>query len=299
MSKIPSVRADTSTGLTASLVSIAVNLVLAVLKLVCGILGNAPSLISDAAHSASDLASTVVLLIGLRLSMKTPDEKHPFGHERFECLASILLSGILLVTGISIGVTSANCILLGTYLTVSPPKPIAVIVAILSILLKLGLSRYMRREARRSNSTALRAESLHQISDALASLGALVGIILSIRGLPLFEPLASILIAGFLINAAISIFKEASWGVLDRSAGAEIEQQLLTAIEELDSTISVSRISTRLFGARIYAQIELMLDGSLSLSECDRVVSEARKRIRSAVPAVKDCTVTLVSKRGS
>lgn len=290
-------RKEKSSGLTASFVCIAVNLFLFVLKLVAGILGNAPSLVSDAAHSASDLASTVVLLIGLRLSMKSPDEKHPYGHERFECLASILLSGILLVTGISIGLSALRSILSGAYLSVASPEIIAVAVATVSIALKLALSRYMQKEAKKTNSTALRADALHQISDALASLGALTGIVLSIIGFPLFEPLASILIAGFLINATVSIFKEASLGILDRSAGAEIEQQLRTAIDALDGTVSVSKISTRLFGSRIYAEIELTLDGALSLSECDRIASEVRQRLLDSLPELKGCTVTPVSKR--
>ena len=136
MQKNPSVRSDIRSGLTVSLVCFAVNLTLAILKLVCGILGNAPSLVSDAAHSASDLFSTSVLLIGLRLSAKAPDEKHPYGHERFECLASIMLSGILLVTGFAIGITAARSILSGVYLTVTPPRAIAVVVAIVSI--KIG-----------------------------------------------------------------------------------------------------------------------------------------------------------------
>ena len=291
MQKNPSVRSDIRSGLTVSLVSFAVNLTLAILKLVCGILGNAPSLVSDAAHSASDLFSTSVLLIGLRLSAKAPDEKHPYGHERFECLASIMLSGILLVTGFAIGITAARSILSGVYLTVTPPRAIAVAVAIVSIIGKLSLSRYMRKKAKSISSTALRAESLHQISDALASLFALVGIILSIIGLPLFEPLASILIAGFLINASIGIFREASEGILDRSAGSEIEELLITAIEELDSTVSVSKIATRLFGSRIYAEIELSLDESLSLAECEKLVSRMKAEILVTLPELKGCTV--------
>ena len=285
-------RARTPAGLTASLLCIAVNLSLFALKLVAGLLGNAPSLVSDAVHSLSDLLSTGVLLVGLRLSLRAPDKKHPYGHERFECLASLVLSGILLVTGISIGVSALRSILSGAYASVVPPRVVAAVVAAVSIGAKLALALYMRRTARKTRSSALRAEATHQISDALASLGALLGILLSILGLPLFEPLASILIAGFLVNAAVGIFREAAGGVLDCSAGDELEARITEALCALPPYVAVTAVTTRRFSSRVYAEVALTLDGDLPLAECDAIASAARESLLGAVHELKDCVVT-------
>ncbi len=290
MSSCAQTRKKPPSHLAAPLVSIAVNLCLFILKLVAGLLGSAPSLVSDAVHSLSDLLSTVVLLIGLRLSVMPPDKKHPYGHERFESLASLVLSGILFVTGLSIGLSALRTVLSGAYLTVEAPSIFTVTVAAISIGAKLALSFYMQTSAQKLRSTALRADALHQISDALASLGALVGIVLSILGFPLLEPLASVLIAGFLVCAAVTIFREAASGILDHSADDATEQCIRTALEETGCT--VLSVTTRRFSSRVYAEITLLLDGSYSLSECDGIVSDARERLLASVPTLKGCAVT-------
>lgn len=292
-------RARTPTGVSASVASIVTNLVLAAVKLLCGILCSAPSLVSDAAHSAADLFSTLILLVGLRLSERSPDKAHPYGHERFECLASILLSGVLLMTGLTIGVSAVRGVLSRAYLDTSPPETAAAVVAFLSVAVKLALSRYMSAVAKRIRSTSLRAEALHQISDALASLAALLGIVMALLGFGVFELLASIVIAGFLLHAAYSIFREAAMQLIDRSAGEEIEAQIYDAVKSVDGVVSVEKLYTRLFGSRIYVEAELMLDASLTLSECTPIVLRARECILSSLPDVKGCTVTVVPKNGA
>lgn len=281
-------------GTAASLVSIAVNFLLAIIKLSCGILCASGALISDAIHSTADLSGTVIVLIGLRLSERSPDKHHPYGHERFECLASILLSGILAVTGVLIGRNALIGILSGAYLLSAPPGTAAAAVAALSIAAKLALSRYMSGIARRIRSTALRADAIHQITDALASLGALCGIVLSLFGFGVFEPLASLLIALFLMKAALGIFRESASRLIDRAADDETEACLRSAMTRVEGVVSVEQLRTRLFGTRIYVEAALVLDASLTLSECAPILTRARESILSASPEVKGCTVTVL-----
>lgn len=281
-------------GLSAPILCIVTNLVLATIKLLCGILCGAPALVSDAAHSAADLCSTVILLVGLRVSARSPDKSHPYGHERFECLASILLSGVLLITGLAIGVSAVQDILSRAYLSTSPPRVVAAVVAFLSVAVKLALSHYMSTTARRIRSTALRAEALHQLSDALASLAALIGIVMALLGFGLFELLASVVIACFLLHAAYSIFREAAMQLIDRSADEETEKRLYAAASSVEGVVSVEKLYTRLFGSRIYVEAELMLEASLTLSECTPIVLRARERMLDSLPDVKGCTVTVV-----
>ena len=290
------IRASTSASpwLSASLVSICTNLMLAAVKLVCGILCAAPALVSDAIHSTADLLSTVIVLVGLRMSARSPDKSHPYGHERFECLASILLSGILLATGLAIGFSAVRAICTGTYRDAAPPERVAAVVACFSIAVKLALSGYMRGVAKRTRSTALRAESLHQISDAFASLGTLLGIVMALLGFVIFERLASVLIACFLLHAAVSIFRESAVRLVDHSAGDETEARLRAAVLGIDGVVAVERLYTRLFGSRIYVEAELTLDASLTLSDCTLIVTTAKERLLCALPEIKGCTVTVV-----
>ena len=119
-----------------SLVSIIVNLLLSVFKLMAGIIAKSGAMVSDAVHSASDVFSTIVVLIGIRVSSKDADEEHPYGHERMECVAAILLATILLLTGLSIGYSALRTILSGNYADLEIPGILALIAAIVSIVVK-------------------------------------------------------------------------------------------------------------------------------------------------------------------
>ena len=286
------IRAAGSPEVTASVVSLTTNLLLAAVKFICGIFCAAPALIADGIHSAADLFSTVIVLIGIRLASSPPDERHPYGHERFECIASILLSGILLAAGLGIGYGGISDIVSGAYRSAAPPLAAAIWVSLLSIGAKLALFRYMQVTARKTHSTVLRADALHQISDALASLSALIGIVAALWGFPVFDPIASVCISLFLVRAAVEIFLEASAGLIDRSAEPSVEEGIRHAMEE-NYGIVPGKLRTRLFGTRIYVEIELLLDPSYTLLECHRIASTVSNGILSSDPRLKGCIISV------
>lgn len=277
----------------ASLVALITNILLTAIKLICGILCTAPALIADAVHSAADLGSTLIVLAGLRLASKAPDKEHPYGHDRFECIASILLSGILLTAGIGIGYRGVCDILTGAFLAASPPMPAAIFAAALSVTCKLLLFRYMKRVAAETHSTILCADALHQLSDAFASFGALCGIVASMLAFPIFDPLASIVIALFLLRSAVSIFLEAAARLIDRSADEKTEEALRIAASEEGGLIEVRSLRTRLFGAHICVEAEILLDASLTVAECMPIICGVKNRILHANDRVKSCTIVV------
>ena len=184
-----------------SKLSIAVNLLLSAGKLAAGLLAHSGAMISDAVHSASDVFSTFVVIIGVKLSAKDSDREHPYGHERMECVAAVILSGILLATGLIIGWEGVQKILPG-HGELTPPGVLAAVAALVSIVVKELLFRYVRHHARRLDSTALMAEAWHHRSDALSSIGALAGILGARAGFPILDPLASVVICVFTSAAA-------------------------------------------------------------------------------------------------
>ncbi len=189
-------------AMRVSAVSIIANFALTVFKLSAGILAHSGAIISDAIHSASDVFSTVVVIIGIRISRKESDKNHPYGHERLECVAAIVLATILAFTGLGIGYSALRQIAGGDYANLTVPGRLALVAAAVSILVKEAMYQYTRINARRIDSGALMADAWHHRSDALSSVGALIGIGGARLGFPILDPVASVVICVFIEKAA-------------------------------------------------------------------------------------------------
>ena len=163
-------------------VGIVGNVLLSAFKLFAGIFGHSSAMVSDAVHSLSDVFATLIAFIGRRFSEKPADREHPYGHERFECIASVILGAILIATGVKIGLGCLETILDGSYLTAARPGWIALIAALVSIAVKESMFWYTLHQAKRIRSSAFRADAWHHRSDALSSIGALVGILFARLG---------------------------------------------------------------------------------------------------------------------
>ncbi len=272
-------------ALRVSLVSILVNLLLTAAKLAAGLLARSGAMVSDAVHSASDVCSTLVVMVGVRLSAKASDREHPYGHERLECVAAILLSVFLLLTGLFIGWRGVVSIA-GGAVPAAPGLP-ALGAAILSIAVKEAMFWYTRRRARQTDSDALMADAWHHRSDALSSVGALLGIAGARLGFPILDPLASVVICIFIGKAAADIFLDAVNKMIDRSCSEETEQAIRACVLAHGDVSGVDLLLTREFGSRIYAELEISVDGDLSLRQAHAVAERVHNDVEAAFPKVK------------
>ncbi len=175
------------TAMRVSAVSIAANVLLSAVKLAAGLLAHSGAMVSDAVHSASDVFSTLVVMAGVKLSAKESDREHPYGHERMECVAAILLSVILLATGLFIGYNGLRKIIGADAAALETPGALALAAALLSIAVKEAMFWYTRHYARQIDSGALMADAWHHRSDALSSVGALLGIGGARLGFPVLD----------------------------------------------------------------------------------------------------------------
>ena len=273
-----------------SLVSIIGNAVLTVFKLLAGILAHSGAMISDAVHSASDIFSSVIVIIGVKLAAKESDKNHPYGHERFECVAAIVLAVILLVTGLFIGHTAFEKITAPTSVA-SVPGVLALIAAIISIAMKEAMYWYTRFYAKRYDSGALMADAWHHRSDALSSVGALFGIIAARMGFPIFDSIASLVICLFIGKAAYDIFNDAIAKMVDRSCSAELEQAISDCAAGQTDVLGVDLIQTRVFGNKIYVDIEISADGTKTLQEGHQIAQNVHDAIEETFPNVKHIMV--------
>ena len=272
-----------------SVISMATNVILTVAKFAAGVVAHSGAMISDAVHSASDIFSGLIVLIGVRISSKAPDDKHPYGHERFECVAALLLSGILALVGGTIGVNAVKDIIGGR--VQEAPGILALVAAVVSIVTKETLFWYTRGYAKKYRSTALHAEAWHQRSDALSSIGALIGIAGARMGVPVMEPVASLIIALFILRVAVRIFRDAIDQMVDHSASEETEAAFRETAMEQPGVQGVELLRTRMFGNRVYVDLEIAADPGLSLAAAHEIAERVHDAIEQTYPDVKHIMV--------
>lgn len=274
-----------------SAVSIVGNLILSLLKLLAGVIAHSNAMISDAIHSASDVFSTVVVIIGIRLSSKESDKEHPYGHERLECVAAIILAMVLFITGLGIGFTAFNNIISGNYASLTVPGVLALVAAVVSILTKEAMYWYTRFYAKKIDSSALLADAWHHRSDALSSVGALIGIGGARLGFPIMDSIASLVIFVFIAKAAYDIFRDAVDKVVDHSCDEETEKKIYECVMKNEEVLGIDLLQTRIFGNKIYVDVEIQADGSYTLREAHEIAERLHNDIEHTFPKVKHIMV--------
>ncbi|MBQ3123846.1 MAG: cation transporter [Clostridia bacterium] len=272
-----------------SIVTIIINILLSLLKFFIGVWGRSQALISDAVHSASDVASTVAVMFGINLSAKKSDSAHPYGHERIECIFSIILAMLLFITGIGIGITAVKTIVSGAEIEI--PSRIALGAAVVSIAVKEWMYHYTKHAAHKINSSALLADAWHHRSDALSSVGSLIGIGGALIGFPICEPIASFVICIFIAKAAVDIFMDAVNRLVDRSCTDEETEKIRECIMEIEGVRRIDKLMTRRFGSKIYVDLEIAEDAQMSLLEAHKIAERVHDNIEEKIPEVKHCMI--------
>lgn len=278
------------TAYKVSLVSIIGNIILSVFKMAAGIIAHSEAMISDSVHSASDVLSSIIVMIGVKISSKDSDKEHPYGHERFECVAAIVLAVILLISGLFIGYTAFGQIISGSEKIVIPGVA-ALAAAVVSIISKEAMYWYTRYHAKKIDSGALMADAWHHRSDALSSAGALIGIAGARMGYPVLEKIASIVICLFIIKAAYDIFMDAVKKMVDQSCSEEFETQLISCACEQEGVIKVDTVHTRIFGNKIYVDIIICADSQLTLAQSHEIAQHVHDSIEEKFANIKHVMV--------
>lgn len=274
-----------------SFVTIIGNILLSVMKLIVGFIAHSNAMISDAIHSASDVFSTFVVIIGIKLASKKADKEHPYGHERLECVAAIVLSMVLFITGFGIGTAALKNITSGDYNNIAVPGILALVAAIVSIVSKEAMYWYTRYNAKRIDSSALMADAWHHRSDAFSSIGALIGIAGARLGFPIMDSIASLIIFVFIIKAAYDIFKDAIDKMVDHACDDDTVNQIRECVMKHEDVLGIDMLQTRIFGNKIYVDLEIATDGSYTLSKAHTIAESVHDDIEKSFPKVKHIMV--------
>jgi len=271
---MPDVRAlSAKEGRTVTWVGALVNGVLIVLKFAGGIFGQSQALIADAVHSVSDLFTDIIVLVGLRLGRKAPDERHHFGHARIETLASFMVGLALIATAIYLGIEASLNIY---HHTVCHPTKLALIGAGVSIVLNEALYHYAVRAGRRIKSTLIVANAWHHRSDALSSVAVLIGVsgALIRPSWHSLDAYAALLVSFFIVKVGLDILKDSLREFTDTAPPPEILDTIDSCARRVPGVISVHDLRVRTSGGLHQMETHIVVDGHLTVFEGHRIAKE-------------------------
>ena len=276
-------------AVNVSTVTIVINLALAGFKFLAGFLAHSGAMVSDAVHSASDVLATFIVILGVKLAGRDADRDHPYGHERLECVAALILGVILAATGLGIGWSGIQKITGGEGLII--PGTLALVAAIVSIVVKEAMFWYTWLAAKKIDSSALKAEAWHHRSDALSSVGSFAGILGARLGFPVLDPVASVIICLFILKAAWDILADALGKMTDHACDPETTAEMKASILAQPGVLGVDALNTRLFGDRVYVDVEIAADGELPLKVTHATAQAVHDTLEAQFPQVKHCMV--------
>ena len=281
--------ARTATKVTYT--NIACNIFLSFFKIIIGTIAHSQALISDAINSISDVFSAFIVIIGLKLSDKKSDKNHPYGHERFECVAAIILAVFLLVTGLFVGHTALENILSNKHTETIILTDIALVAAIATMVIKEVMYWYTRRYARILNSSSLMGIAWDNRSDVFSGLCILMGVLGTHLGVPMLDSIASLVVCVFIVKSAYDIFNDAIGKMIDRSCPEETEALIVECAKKQIGVIDVDLIHTRVFGNKIYVDIEISADPKITLKESHDIAECVHDAIETRFETIKHIMV--------
>lgn len=269
--------------------SILWNIFLTIIKIFAGIFGKSSAMISDGLHSASDIISSVGVLIGNKIAKTPNDKEHNYGHEKAETLVSFLLSILLIIVSLKIGWGALQSLF--NLDSVQVPTVLPLIVSIISIGIKEYQYRITIRIANKINSPSLKADAWHHRSDALSSIAAFIGIGGAMLGFKALDPIASIVVALFVAKVGFDILKDSTNELMDYSIDDEQEEQIRKIAEKTEGVINLGELRTRKHGAMAYVDLTICVNKDLTVLEGHEIAHKIEKYIINEMKFVKGITV--------
>lgn len=281
--------------IVATWVGIIVNLLLTLIKAIGGILGGSRALIADALHSASDVVGSIVVLFAVKIANKPPDEEHPYGHGKAEGVASIIVALLLIVVGVEISISSIK-VFFGE--TPEAPGIIALIILVISILIKEVLFYYKLWLGKKYNSTVLITEAWHHRSDSLSSFAALLGIGLAIIGekfaigfLVYGDAIAGLIVSLIVIKVGYDLIKTSSNVMLEKVLGRDEVRVYEETVLSVEGVKRIDQLLARTHGSYVIVDIKVSVDPNITVKEGHDIATEVKQSLILKHEEVEDVLV--------
>ena len=275
-------------GETCTKIGLWVNILLTAVKFAAGILGHSKAMVADSLHSASDVLATGVVFVGLRLSRKPADDKHPYGHGNADTIASFLVALILLLTGLYLGYSAVH-VLIHRHLL--KPGSIALYAAVASIVVKESLFHYTIRVGRRENSQAIIANAWDHRADAYSSVAALIGIFAARRGIVILDPIAGFVIAIMIFRIALHLIHSSVDIIMDESPDAATIQEISEIVSRVDGVAKVRDVRVHQRGPDRTVDTRIEVDGHITVNDGHVIASEVEAALTESGLRIVDAMV--------
>ena len=266
------------------------NFVLMLFKFLAGVIGHSGAMLSDAVHTLSDVGTTLMAMFGIRMAGRESDDDHPYGHERIESVIGLLLAVVLLLTAVFIGWNGIEALFAGGSQS-STPGIIALVAALASIATQEVLYHISIRGSRKIDSPAMAADAWHHRSDALSSVGSLIGIAAARMGLWFMDPIASLVICLLILKVGISIAKDSIRQLIDASAPPEMVEAMRQTVLSVQGVDHIDRMRSRMHANRVYVEIEIAIPKHYSFEDAHAIAERVHRQIEKQHPKVLHCTV--------
>lgn len=282
-------RLKESTNVTIK--AIILNFILVILKVIAGIFGKSSAMIADGIHSASDMITSLGVLIGNKVASMPHDEGHNYGHEKAETLVSFLLSLVLILASLKIGYDAL--LSFGDLSKIATPTILPLMVAVISIIINEYQFYITIKVANKTNSPTLKADAWHHRSDSLSSVAVLIGVAGAMVGYSFLEPVACIIVAIIVCKVGLEIFITSMDELMDASIGDEEVARIVAAAKSTEGVLDIlySDLKTRKHGPMIYVDITLIVDESISVLDGHIIGHNAEENIRKHVDYIKGISV--------
>jgi len=279
----------------ATWIGIIINVLLTIIKTIGGFLSGSRALLADALHSASDIVSSVVILFAVKIANKPPDEEHPYGHGKAENVATIIVALLLIVVGVEISISAIKAFFSQT---IKAPGSLALIILLISIILKEGLYHYKMYVGKKYRSAALISDAWHHRSDSLSSIAALFGVGLAIIGekynislLIYGDSFASIIVSIIVIRVGYLLAKEASLIMMEKVLPKDEIKPFEKTVYNIDGVLGIDQMHARTHGRYVIIDIKISVDPEISVLEGHNIAHNVRNALIKEHHNIEDVLV--------
>lgn len=272
-------------GNKAAAVAIIANCILTVLNIAVGLMSGSYALVSEGAHTLSDIATSVIAFIGFKIGQKPADDDHPIGHGRAEAISGLVIVLFLAMVAYEIITGAVDKIIHPELITV--PDTFAALMAVFGIFVNLIISEYIIRIGKQIKSPAIVADGKHQRTDIFSSVAILVGVVMSNIGFPILDPIIGLFIGVLIIITAFRIGRENLDNIMGKLPSNELENKVRRIANKTPDAQGAHNIKVDYFGSYATVYLHIELDGDMTLNESHKIVHEVEKNILKKIPEVK------------
>jgi len=275
-------------GETGALVGIVGNLLLAAAKVVVGFLASSHAVLADGLHSVADFVSSMALLVVVRVANRPSDTCHPYGHGKAEPVGAKIIGIIVILAGVQIGLSAIAQLRAGDY---TAPGVLALWMAMTSIVVKETMFRYKFRLGTRMNSKAILASAWEHRSDAISSVAVLAGVALARLGMPYLDPVAGLVVSGFIVKMGWDITRSAVDDLMDKVTDPDLLDRVRHTASETPGVIRVDAARIRPMGPEFLVDLAICVDPQITVKEGHDVASSVKSAVMTTIPEVADVMV--------